>query len=87
MTLVLLSDVIFRCSKYGGVSQQHLISYSIILIAWAVVTAIVVCFPLMSDMYHPAIASSWSGNLHPEVHFTCSLHTRNRKGPSKFLKY
>lgn len=58
MTLVLLSDVIFRCSNYRGVSQQHLVSYSIILISCAVVTAIVVCFPLMSDMNHPAIASS-----------------------------
>lgn len=85
MTLLFLSDVILRCSNYGGVSQQHPVSYSIILIACAIVTAIVVCFPLMSDMYHPAVASSQSGNFHPEVHFTCSLHTRNRKGPSKFL--
>jgi len=58
MTLVLLSEVTFRCSEYGGVSQQHLVSYFIILIACAIVTAIVACFPLMSARYNPAIASS-----------------------------
>lgn len=57
MTLVLLSDVIFTCSNYREVSQQHLVSYSIILIACAIVTVFVVCFPLMSDVYQPAIAS------------------------------
>lgn len=58
MALVFLSDVVFTCSNYREASQQHLVSYSIILIACAIVTVIVVCFPLMSDVYHPAIASS-----------------------------
>lgn len=87
MTLfcVLLTHVIFNCSKYGRVSQQHLVSQGIILIACVIETAVVICFPLVSDVYRPAIASSQSGNFYPEVHFTCSLHTRNRKGPGKFL--
>lgn len=79
------NDVIFRCSGYGGVSQQHTISHSIIPIAHAIVTTTLVCFPAMSDVYHLDIVSLETCNLNPEVHFTCSLHTRNRKGPNKLL--
>lgn len=44
------SDIIDRCSNYGWVSQQHVIPYSIILIVYAIVTIILVCFPVMSDV-------------------------------------
>lgn len=85
MAQFLHSDVIFRCSDYGGVSQQHTTSYSTIPIAYAIVTTSLICFPMMSDVYHLDIASLETCNLHPEVHFTCSLHTRNRKGPNKLI--